>query len=99
EEVVWDGRFRAAFAGRPDPTARLGALGAEGFRLVAAVQPQIARLAPVARLRAALPALWDERGVSAVPHLRYKRSEEGVTIARLLFRPTRPLTSEAAYLV
>lgn len=98
-EVVWDGRFRATFAGRPDPAARLGALGAEGFRAVAAAQPAIARPAFPARLRATLPALWDERGVSAVPHLRYNRSEEGVTIARLLFCPRRPLTSEAAYLV
>ena len=37
-----------------------------------------------------LPAVWDERGLAAVPHLGYRRA--GVaTLPRLSFRPANPL--------
>ena len=38
-----------------------------------------------------LPALWDEEGLAAVPHLGYSRRGVGV-LPRLSFRPANPLT-------
>jgi hypothetical protein len=37
------------------------------------------------------PAIWDEKGIAAVPHLGHQR--EGVVgLPQILFRPVNPLT-------
>jgi len=43
-------------------------------------------------LHPVLPALWDEKGLAAVPHLGYRRpGVEG--LPRLSFRPAKALSS------
>jgi len=69
--VVWDGRVLAC----PDPALpaglRLGALGAEGW---AAIRDRLAGPPPPAGARVQIPALFDDRGVCAVPALGYNRT-------------------------
>jgi hypothetical protein len=38
-----------------------------------------------------LPAVWDDNGIAAVPHLGY-RSESAGVLPRFIFRPVNPLT-------
>jgi tRNA(Ile)-lysidine synthase len=100
--VTWDGRFRLAVgggrgsaAGRRGPggaAITLARLGRDGWAEVAAADPVVRRTAIPAPARAPLPALWDGRGVLAVPHLGYRRPG---TAARLVhsvaFSPAIPL--------
>ena len=44
-----------------------------------------------------LPALWDDAGLAAVPHLGWRR-EDVAALPRLLFRPANPL-SRASFTV
>jgi hypothetical protein len=38
-----------------------------------------------------LPAVWDEEGIAAVPHLGYRRDREAV-LPEFSFQPVNPLT-------
>jgi tRNA(Ile)-lysidine synthase len=81
EATLWDNRvlIRLESAGPGD--LRLGGLGAEGWRTVRAaiVSP------PPAGTRVQIPALFDQRGVCAVPSLGYNR--KGTHAASLLLEP------------
>ncbi len=95
----WDGRFRAlALAGAP-PGLRLGALGRQGWRkVVAAMAPKRPPSLP-ACARPGIPAIYDQDGVSAVPHLGYNGL--GGLAAPLLVEPAprRSLTVSGIRLV
>ncbi len=84
----WDGRFAVLLrgAGRADGLS-VGALGADGWRALAAGG---SRSAVPGAVRPTLPALRDLDGIVAVPHLHYRRSQNGVFLLAE-FRPLRPL--------
>ena len=78
ETVWWDRRFQLRLAQGPDGL-RVCALGAAGWREVAAHVSPASRAAIPEPARAALPALVDRRGVAAVPHLGFARGGGGFT--------------------
>jgi len=84
--VAWDGRFALRLPDDAPGGLTLGALGTE--------RPAAARDIPPAALTT-LPALRDEAGIAAVPHLGFWRA--GAALDRRgtpgpFFRPARPLT-------
>jgi tRNA(Ile)-lysidine synthase len=90
-ELVWDRRFAAATPRAAMPGLVLGYLGQCGTigdrrPLADREHSDLPRLVyPV------LPALWDEAGVIAVPHLGYSRPG-AATLPTLAFRPLNPLS-------
>lgn len=85
----WDSRFLATLpfaATRPVSVGALGAAGvaALGRRAVADDNPLPRLVYPV------LPAVWDEAGLAAVPHLYWRRATDEQTAA-FTFRPLVPL--------
>lgn len=93
EEVVWDGRFRLRLAEDAPPGLSVGALGLQGWRRVADLCKgrTLPAIPPVAR--AALPAIYDELGISAVPHLGYNREGGRAEAFRsMVVTPSNPLT-------
>lgn len=87
-KMLWDGRFGLSFSGRG--SGQVGGLGRQG---VLSIRNSIADIEIPLEVMCALPALFDHRGVSAVPHLGYKREgDSGLTIERVWFSPANPLT-------
>ena len=84
--LVWDGRFGV------DMPAQVGTLtlGYLGSDRPPEDEPKRSGLPPL--VGPALPALWDERGLAAVPHPGYRRAGVGV-LPHLAFCPKNPLTS------
>ena len=101
--VTWDGRFRVAFgADRKGPGKRgraprlaLARLGRAGWAEVAAANRELRRTTIPAAARPSLPALWDGRGVVAVPHLEYQRAGAGAKarVVGIALAPPIPLTA------
>ncbi len=74
--IAWDGRFHLAVADAAPTGLAVGALGAEGWRVVCRERPALAagwRREFPAAARAALPAIFATDGLCAVPHLGYSR--------------------------
>ena len=97
--VEWDGRFVVEFsAARRDadraPLARLTRLGRDGWAEIVAERPHLRESVIPSAARTSLPALRDDAGVCAVPHLDYTRPGAAVPplhIARIGFRPRNSL--------
>ncbi|CAA7616244.1 tRNA lysidine(34) synthetase TilS [Magnetospirillum sp. SS-4] len=77
QTFVWDGRFRVEVAETPPPGLRLGALGSRRIAAVSGVEWLPACVRPT------LPALFDQDGVSAVPHLGYNHRVATAALLRL----------------
>ena len=91
ERMIWDRRFDIMMPPINSSPLTIGYLGLFGTRRLDRGIPQLrrARLPPL--LFPILPALWDDEGISAVPHLGYRR--EGVSgLPKVVFRPVTPLT-------
>ncbi len=87
--VIWDGRFRAEIADAAPSGLFLGALGGIGLRRL----DRDGRLESLpACVRSTLPTLFDEDGVSAVPHLGYNRRVASMVLRRLDAEPRLRLT-------
>jgi tRNA(Ile)-lysidine synthase len=71
--AVWDERFSIKVRDRGPQSLAIGALGADGWRSVAAAAPGLRDVPVPAAVRPTLPALFDLEGVLAVPHLSYRR--------------------------
>lgn len=101
--LVWDRRFAIRFTAAPGTggSPKLATLGAAGWA-------EIVRRCPALRggplpgpVRVSLPALVDETGVAAVPHLGYRRPEgagAGVAFAEIRFSPPNPLAGNGFFL-
>ena len=93
-EVEWDGRFRLSLAAAAPSGLSLGGLGSQGWGRVAQAVGRSCR--PPALVRPVLPALFDQRGVFAVPHLGYNREgQDAGALFRLWPAFRRPLTEIA----
>ncbi|MEA4836757.1 MAG: tRNA lysidine(34) synthetase TilS [Rhodospirillaceae bacterium] len=85
----WDGRFTARIGGGCGPM-RLGALGIEAWRQVR--RDGAARGGIPGSVCPTLPALFDDSGLVAIPHLGFCRpGMEGAADAEILFTPERAL--------
>lgn len=99
QSLVWDGRFRVTLPTDAPHGLRLGALGPQGWRQLAKRMKGGLPACP-ALVRPTLPALFDQQGVCAVPHLGYKSSLGALSSAPWLWpAPLRPLTEIAHCLV
>jgi len=81
----WDRRFIVDLAPAAPSGFTLGYLGQSGGAAEHGTGDLPRLIYP------ALPALWDEEGLAAVPHLGYSRRGVAV-LPRLSFRPETPLT-------
>ena len=96
-EVLWDGRFLVAVRpaqGRRS-VARLLRLGRDGWAEVVGRRPDLRRNPVPAAVRPTLPALADEAGIRAVPHLGYRRQGDGGVadeIGHIAFHPRHSLS-------
>jgi len=95
--VIWDRRFAVELPRMAGGAVTLGYLGQAGAigrasRPASAVRGDMPRF-----VHSALPAIWDEAGLLAVPHLRYRRAGTA-DLPVLAFRPANPL-SDAGFTV
>ncbi|HWB51966.1 MAG TPA: tRNA lysidine(34) synthetase TilS [Stellaceae bacterium] len=86
---MWDQRFAVSMPEPAPAPVVVGALGVNG--LSALPRNAIAAGNPLPRLAyPVLPAVWDERGLLAVPHLAWCRTAD-TPLPRVFFRPPAPL--------
>ena len=83
--LVWDRRFAVDLTASAPSGFTLGYLG-HGRAPTECGKGDLPRL-----IYSALPALWDEEGLAAVPHLGYRRAGVGA-LPRIFFRAANPLT-------
>ncbi|HLN24224.1 MAG TPA: hypothetical protein VK558_09600, partial [Patescibacteria group bacterium] len=87
QTVLWDRRFTITLGGSGPAVVR--ALGADGW---AAIRGVVGKTTVSSAVRLGLPSVFDQHGVSAVPHLGYKRTPLGdVFVDHLAFTPANPL--------
>jgi tRNA(Ile)-lysidine synthase len=91
DHCMWDSRFCIAFPATAGSAMTVGYLGREGVaglgRLLQKPPPSgLPRL-----IYPVLPAVWDDHGLTAVPHLSYLREDEMV-LPEVRFCPANPLT-------
>jgi len=84
--LVWDRRFAADLSATAATGFTLGYLGRRGVPSDESGAGDLPRL-----IYSVLPAMWDEEGLAAVPHLGYRRAGVGV-LPRVFFRSANPLT-------
>jgi tRNA(Ile)-lysidine synthase len=95
-ETVWDRRFLAQLAADAPVNLRLGALGASPGR---ALTELARRRGLPACVRPTIPALFDQQGVFAVPHLGYNRDGARQALRGLAPAPAQSLTAAGSHLV
>lgn len=94
----WDGRFDIRLNGSKNvknQTVRLQSLGEAGWSDVVVQAPEIRSLRVPVVARPSLPALFDDKGVLAAPHLNFRRqgTESGFPgFERASFRPQQSLS-------
>ena len=95
--LVWDRRFEVALPATAAGPVTLDYLHEIGVAELDGRAPELPRTGLPLLVRPILPALWDEDGIAAVPHLGYRR--EGVCLLpELVFRPVKSL-SDAGFAV
>ena len=91
ERCAWDRRYSLALAKAAKETSTIGYLGTAG---VVELHRRVGEPAscPLPRvIYPTLPAVWDERGLAAVPSLGYRR-EQRMVLPEVRFQPSNPLT-------
>ena len=83
--MLWDRRFEVV-SGHAADGLTLGYLGQSGGKLADDCGRSVPRL-----VHAVLPALWDQQGLAAVPHLGWRRPASAAA-PRLVLRPASGLT-------
>jgi tRNA(Ile)-lysidine synthase len=89
--LIWDRRFRIALPATANGAVTIGYLGRLGVVELNLLQPERRQRGLPRLVYPILPAVWDEQGIAAVPHLRYRREADGV-LPEFSFRPINPLT-------
>jgi tRNA(Ile)-lysidine synthase len=92
--VALDRRFRVALPLTASEPVSVGYLGRAGVIEVNDRAPQLQRVGLPRLIFPILPAVWDENGIVAVPHLGYRR-ERSAALPQFIFRPVNPLTRAA----
>lgn len=95
ETICWDGRFTLRFGGQG--SGQVSALGQAGWL---AIRQDVRCVAIPSAVARTLPMLSDRHGVSAVPHLGYKRGMgPDLTVDLAAFTPAWPLSGREHCLV
>jgi tRNA(Ile)-lysidine synthase len=95
EVVTWDGRFTLRLGGAGE--GRIEALGPAGWLKLRDLIGKTSLPAPV---RPTLPVLIDQHGISAAPHLGYKRVvANGPIVVEIVFTPASALVGVGHCLV
>ncbi|HEX9701309.1 MAG TPA: tRNA lysidine(34) synthetase TilS [Rhodospirillales bacterium] len=98
--LLWDRRIAIRFADSPGPAGRywLAGLGQAGWAEVVHDRPELRQIPVPGPARLSLPAVRDDRGVVAVPHLDFRRSdrpgkgsEPMIAVAEVRFAPANAL--------
>jgi tRNA(Ile)-lysidine synthase len=91
ESIIWDRRFEIVTPRDDNRPFTIGYLGLAGAARLDLGTPQLTQAGLPRLLLPVLPAVWDEEGVAAVPHLGHRR--EGVAaLPQIVFRPVNALT-------
>lgn len=91
ESIFWDRRFHVTLPPEGATRLTIGYLGLAGVTQLNRLSAQGWRSRLPRLLFPILPAVWDDNGIAAVPHLGY-RSESAGVLPRFIFRPVNPLT-------
>ena len=88
--LLWDRRFSVVLPATAVGTVTVGYLGRSG--VVALNRHRLEMRGGLPRLiYPILPAVWDQEGIAAVPHLGYRR-EGAAALPEFNYRPINPLT-------
>jgi tRNA(Ile)-lysidine synthase len=97
--ITWDNRFRLRFSpagARASRGRTVARLGRAGWNQIVAAAPDLRPPALPFPVIPSLPAIFDENGVFAVPHLGYGREGGGLgrlTVDAIEYVPRRPLAA------
>lgn len=101
DDTVWDNRFRLSVSGWRGPESlRIGPLGRDGWKEMAALVPDLRSNRMPAPVRWTLPVIRVLDEIVAVPHLNYLRTGHRSRLApdvELSFLPARTLTKSRAF--
>jgi tRNA(Ile)-lysidine synthase len=89
--LFWDHRFSITLPETAKRAVIIGYLGRSGVVDLNRLQPDQRNCDLPRLVYSILPAVWDEEGIAAVPHLGYRRNE-GAVLPEFSFRPINPLT-------
>ena len=88
---LWDRRFSIGLPATATGAVTVGYLGRSGVVALNRDRPQPRRGGLPRLIYPILPAVWDTKGIAAVPHLGYRR-DEVAAVPEFSFRPIKPLT-------
>jgi len=91
ESCLWDRRFKVALPVAACGPIGIGYLGRAGVAELNRTAPQLRHNDLPRLVYPVLPAVWDEKGIAAVPHLGYLR-QGVVALPQVSFQPINPLT-------
>ena len=89
--VLWDRRFGVALPATATGAVTVGYLRRSGVVALNRQRPKPPRCGLPRLIYPILPAVWDNEGIAAVPHLGYRR-EGDAALPEFRFRPIKPLT-------
>ena len=89
--LLWDHRFSVALPRTANGSVTIGYLGRSGVIEFNRLKLKRHHCGLPRLVYPILPAVWDEEGIAAVPHLRYRRDGNSV-LPEFRFRPINPLT-------
>ena len=91
ERTIWDRRFEIMTPQADRGPLTIGYLGLAAAPRLDRRMPRLRRARLPRLLFPVIPAVWDEKGIAAVPHLGYGR--DGIAdLPQIVFRPLTPLT-------
>jgi tRNA(Ile)-lysidine synthase len=88
---LWDRRFSVVLPASATGAVAVGYLGRSGVVALNRHRPEARHRSLPRLIYPILPAVWDQEGVAAVPHLGYRR-EGAAALPAISFRPINPLT-------
>jgi len=89
--LLWDRRFSVVLPASATGAVTVGYLGSSGVVALNRHRRETHRCGLPRLIYPILPAVWDQEGVAAVPHLGYRR-EGAAALPEFSFRPINPLT-------
>jgi tRNA(Ile)-lysidine synthase len=89
--LLWDRRFSVVLPATATGAVTVGYLGRSGVVALDRHRPETRRCGLPRLIYPIFPAVWDQEGIAAVPHLGYRR-EGAAASPEFSFRPINPLT-------
>ena len=88
---LWDRRFNITLPAIANEAVTIGYLGPSGVIELNRLQPEPHNYGLPRLVYPILPAVWDDKGIVAVPHLGYRRNAN-MLVPEVGFHPINPLT-------